>query len=280
PAHIFDLHRFPLKWRATCVKNQRNRGTCVAFGITAAVETKIADEAWLALTLLSLTLFHGLSMTPLWENFAPGGQSLLKWMALTLGTPRLLNFTIAMAALILLPIALYALACFIAARWAGDGTRPGRLFQAYAMSLLPVALAYHLAHNAMHILMEGGAIVPLLSDPLGDGSNHFGTASMHVGSLVSDSVLWTLQVLLILIGHVFGLAVAHRIGHRLHASPKAARRSLIPIPAVMVAISLCGLWLMHLDMNMRVGRMRHAGALPPRPLSQAALPGRTLRGVL
>ncbi|MDH5675043.1 MAG: C1 family peptidase, partial [Myxococcales bacterium] len=42
PAHIFDLHRFPLKWRATCVKNQRNRGTCVAFGITAAVETKIA----------------------------------------------------------------------------------------------------------------------------------------------------------------------------------------------------------------------------------------------
>ncbi|MDH5673348.1 MAG: 4Fe-4S binding protein [Myxococcales bacterium] len=214
-----------------------------------------SDEAWLALTLLSLTLFHGLSMTPLWENFAPGGQSLLKWMALTLGTPRLLNFSIAMAALTLLPIALYALACFIAARWAGDGTRPGRLFQAYAMSLLPVALAYHLAHNAMHILMEGGAIVPLLSDPLGDGSDHFGTASMHVGSLVGDSVLWTLQVALILIGHLFGLTVAHRIGHRLHASPKAARRSLIPIPAVMVAISLCGLWLMHLDMNMRVGRM-------------------------
>src|SRR5262249_50735038 len=28
PTNLFAKHRFPLKWRATCVKNQGNRGTC------------------------------------------------------------------------------------------------------------------------------------------------------------------------------------------------------------------------------------------------------------
>lgn len=213
------------------------------------------DEAWLALMLLSLTLFHGLSMTPAWENYAPGGQSLLKWLGLTLGTPKIASFSLAMVVAVLAPIGLYALCCKLAARWAGDGVPTRTLFVAYAYSLLPIALFYHLAHNLMHLLMEGGGVVPLLSDPLGDGSDYLGTATTHVGSLVSDHALWLMQVGLVVIGHIYGIVVAHRIGHRVHADARAARRSLIPIPAVMVAISICGLWLMHMDMNMRVGRM-------------------------
>lgn len=43
---------FPLRWRATCVKNQARRGTCVAFGIAAAVETAVAvkHNRWLNLS--------------------------------------------------------------------------------------------------------------------------------------------------------------------------------------------------------------------------------------
>ena len=107
----------------------------------------------------------------------------------------------------------------------------------------------------MHLLMEGGQALPLLSDPLGRGANYLGTAQLHVGALVSDEVLWLMQVGLIVIGHVYGIVVAHRIGHRLHSDPRAARRSLVPLPAAMVAISIAGLWLMHMDMNMRMGRM-------------------------
>ena len=213
------------------------------------------DQAWLALSLLALTLFHGLSMTPAWENFAPGESSILKWMAVTLGTPRIVNFSAAMVLAIALPVGLYWACCALSARWAGQGVSAKRLFVNYSYSLLPVALFYHLAHNLMHLLMEGGAIVPLLSDPLGAGNDYFGTAQMHVGSLIGDQPLAVMQVGLILVGHVFGIMAAHRVGHRLYQDRKAAFRSLATMPVMMVLISVGGLWLMHMDMNMRVGRM-------------------------
>ncbi|MCA9540889.1 MAG: hypothetical protein KC620_18440, partial [Myxococcales bacterium] len=121
-------------------------------------------------------------------------------------------------------------------------------------ALLPVALFYHLAHNLMHLLMEGGALVPLLSDPMGDGSNYLGTAGIHIGHLLPESVVWYLQLGLILIGHLFGVVVAHRISRRLFADRRHALRSLLPMTTVMVAVSVAGLTLMALDMSMKLGR--------------------------
>ena len=64
-----------------------------------------------------------------------------------------------------------------------------------------------------------------------------------------------MQVLLILVGHVFGVTVAHRISRRLFSDRGQAWRSLVPMLVMMVALSVCGLWLMSLDMNHRMGRM-------------------------
>lgn len=219
------------------------------------IRTPRRDEAWLALVLLVLTLFHGLTMTPAWEDLRPGQDSLLKWMSVTFGTSSTVNFTVAMAFICAAPIGLYWLCCRLGAYLGGEGVTPGRLFVSYAYSLLPVALFYHLAHNLMHLLMEGGEIVPLVSDPMGDGSNYLGTASAHVGHLVAESTMWYAQVSLILIGHIFGIIVAHRIGRGLYKTRRAASLGSLPMLALMIAISIGGLYLMHLDMNMRIGRM-------------------------
>ena len=213
------------------------------------------DEAWLALVLLVLTLFHGLTMTPVWEDFRPGETSLLKWMAVTFGTGKVVNFTAAMAVICTVPIGLYWLTCRIGAKLGGEGVSVRKLFANYAYALLPVALFYHLAHNLMHLLMEGGEVVPLLSDPMGDGSDYLGTAGAHVGHLVAESTMWYGQVGLILIGHIFGIVVAHRISRKLFESRRAAALGALPMLALMIAISVGGLYLMHLDMNMRIGRM-------------------------
>jgi hypothetical protein len=66
--------------------------------------------------------------------------------------------------------------------------------------------------------------------------------------------IWLMQVILVCIGHVFGVTVAHRISRRMFTDPAWAKRSLIPMTTVMVLLSVGGLWLMSLDMNMR-GRM-------------------------
>lgn len=217
------------------------------------------DEAWLAVVLLSLTLFHGLSMTPVWEGFAPGSASILKGLQLGLGVSRTASFTIAMVVACALPVGLYSLCCVVAARWAGAGRpeapRARELFVRYAYSLLPIALFYHLAHNLMHLLMEGGEAVPLLSDPMGTGADYLGTRGVQVGGLVSETTLGALQVGLILVGHVFGVLVAHRLGRGLYDDPRARTRSLVPMTAMMILLSVAGLSLMHMDMNMRLGRM-------------------------
>ncbi len=41
---IWSNYDFPLKYRATCVKNQASRGTCVSFGISGAVEAAISKK--------------------------------------------------------------------------------------------------------------------------------------------------------------------------------------------------------------------------------------------
>jgi hypothetical protein len=217
---------------------------------------KRPDEAWLCITLLTLTLFHGMSMTTAWENFLPGEPSLMKWMGTTFGTGRVFNFSLGMVALCAIPIALYELSCKAATYLTrGAGVTHREIFLAYSYSLLPVALFYHLAHNAMHLLMEGGSIVPALSDPRGRGEDWFGTADVTLGHLVADTTVWWIQIALIVIGHVVGITVAHRISRRLFSDPKMATRSLVPMMVVMVLISIVGLSLMVLDMNMRVGRM-------------------------
>ncbi|MCA9716138.1 MAG: 4Fe-4S binding protein [Myxococcales bacterium] len=244
-----------------CVKSCDRHN--VAFNIRPIADdlsrpTTRADEAWMCVILLSLTLFHGFSMTTAWENHAPGSMSLIKWMGVTFGTASEVNFTIGMLAVVLIPVSLYWLSCVVASRLVRSTVSAWDLFLQYSFALLPVALFYHLAHNAMHLFAEGGAIVPMLSDPLGTGADYFGTRGMHVGALLSDQTLWYLQIALIVFGHLVGIVVAHRLSRSMFSGPsrtKDATRSLVPMLVIMVLISVAGLSLMALDMNMRVGRM-------------------------
>jgi len=212
------------------------------------------DEAWLALVLLALTAFHGLSMTPVWQDHAPGASDIVSLLQTTLAVSETAAFTLGMAAVMALPIGAYALAIRATVALT-EGVAFRELFVTIAPSVLPVALFYHLAHNAMHLLMEGQDIVPALSDPLGRGWDLFGTAGMHLEPLMGQEAVWAIQVALIVIGHLFGVTVSHRIARRLFPDKRMATRSLLPLLGMMIALSIGGLWLMHLDMNMRMGRM-------------------------
>lgn len=214
------------------------------------------DEAWLALTLLSLTAFHGLSMTPAWLNYEPGTADMVGWIRETAGVGSLGAFTVGMAGVMALPVLAHTVSSALAAAWVKDsGVGFRQIFVAYAYAVLPVALFYHLAHNTMHLFMEGQELISRVSDPMGTGANWFGTATWHLEPLLSEQTTWLLQVLLILVGHVFGVLVAHRIAKRLFADRRLATRSLVPMLVMMVSLSVGGLWLMSLDMNMRMGRM-------------------------
>jgi len=211
------------------------------------------DEAYLALLMLSITGFHGLTMTPNWAR-------LTGWLSRSLSLGNLLAFSLGMTLLMLLPILVYAALIGLSYTLGNSARSSGprsyhEYFVRYAYALLPIALFYHLAHNLEHLLMEGPKVVALLSDPFGWNWNVFGTANWRIPPLVSLDVLWIIQVGLVLIGHVYSLWIAHHTSRQLFPDLASARRSQLPMLAAMIAFSVFSLWLLKQPMEMRTSAM-------------------------
>jgi hypothetical protein len=77
-------------------------------------------------------------------------------------------------------------------------------------SLVPIAFAYLLAHYFSLFVYQGEAVVYLVSDPLGNGSDFFGTATVGIDyGLISATAIWYVQVVALVSSHVAALLVAH-----------------------------------------------------------------------
>ena len=112
-------------------------------------------------------------------------------------------------------------------------------------SLVPIAVAYHLAHYVSLLATTGQFIIPLASDPFGWGWNLFGTRRHAVDlGIVSPAVYWYGAVALIVIGHVLAVIVAHVEATRRFASHRAALLSQLPMLVLMVAYTSLSLWIM------------------------------------
>jgi YHS domain-containing protein len=209
------------------------------------------DEAYLALLMLSITGFHGLTMTPNWGR-------LTEWLSSSLSLGNLLAFSVGMTLLMLAPILVYAALVrfsFSLGAGANGGLTFHDYFVRYAYALLPIALFYHLAHNMEHLLMEGPKVVALISDPFGWNWNVLGTAHWTIPPLVSLDLLWIVQVVLVLVGHVYSLWIAHHTSRQLFPDRVLAHRSQLPMLAAMIAFSIFSLWLLKQPMEMRTSAM-------------------------
>lgn len=203
------------------------------------------DEGYLAVIMLSMSAFHGLTMTPAWDQ-------IVTWIQRATGVGWLGAFSIGMAGVLVLPLLIYYGICWVMKRLAGDREHSTRfLFIRFAYSLLPIALFYHLAHNLQHIFYEGMKLVRVASDPFGLGWNLFGTATMAVHAMIPVRAGWTIQVALILVGHVYGIYIAHRVAATLYGNSRAATLSQLPMLVAMMLFSFQSLWLVAQPMVMR-----------------------------
>ena len=65
----------------------------------------------------------------------------------------------------------------------------------FVHTLAPIAVAYVIAHYFSLLAFQGQAMAFLSSDPLGDGSDLFGTASSTIDyNVVSAQGIWYVQV--------------------------------------------------------------------------------------
>jgi hypothetical protein len=129
---------------------------------------------------------------------------------------------------------------------AGGGGAPLRtLASAYVYTLVPIAIAYQVAHYYTYLLIQGQSIISHASDPFGWGWNLFGTAHYEPRiDLISAAFVWYSQVALIVGGHVAAVYLAHLVSLRYYASAKLALRSQIPLLALMILYTVSSLWIL------------------------------------
>jgi hypothetical protein len=121
----------------------------------------------------------------------------------------------------------------------------GRLAAAYVYSLVPIAIAYQMAHYYTYLLIQGQAIIALISDPFGWGWNLFGTAHHQINpGLIGADTVWYSQVALIVTGHVIAVYLSHVAALRLLRDPKLAMRSQYPMLALMILYTTFSLWIL------------------------------------
>jgi hypothetical protein len=115
----------------------------------------------------------------------------------------------------------------------------------FVFSLVPIAIAYHLAHYLSYLLMAGQLIIPLASDPLGRGWDLFFTAGYQIDiTIIGAKSVWHSAVVAIVVGHVIAVGVAHCVSLQVFDSPRAARRSQYPMLVLMVAYTMVSLWIL------------------------------------
>jgi len=127
------------------------------------------------------------------------------------------------------------------------GSPPVRdLARSFAHTLIPIALAYLVAHYfSAFLYQEQAQFTYILSDPLGHGSDLFGTAGGGINyGIVGSNTVWYVQVAALVIGHVVALTLAHDRALGVYDSVRNASRSQYFMLAVMVAFTCFGLFLL------------------------------------
>jgi hypothetical protein len=184
------------------------------------------------LVALGSTTFDGSSRTVAWTN----------WTADLGGFVRTAAFTAGMLVVIGSVTLAYLIAMRAAARVVGRHWRS--LALRFAHSLVPIVLAYVVAHYFSFLVLEGQLGLVRLSDPFGAGWNLFGTDDWVINlALLSPTTIWYVQVAAIVIGHVGGVVVAHDRAIALF-DRAAAVRTQYALLAVMILFTASGLLIL------------------------------------
>jgi hypothetical protein len=193
---------------------------------------------------IGTTSFDGFSNGSLWADVSPdltdffsklgaGPQTATQWAA-----------TVGLGGAILVVSGFYRLGVR-GMQTVGEGHSASELAGRFAHTLIPIAFAYAVAHYFSLLVFQGQAAGYLASDPLGDGTNLFGTAKASIDlNLISSNTIWYVQVGALVTGHVCGLILAHDRAIALYRKPRDAVRSQYWMLVVMVGFTSLGLWLL------------------------------------
>ncbi len=199
----------------------------------------------LVIMIIGTTSFDGFSNGPAWGNLGPDLTSLFRDIGFGQGTALEIAFTLGLVAVVLIVAGMYRLGVIGMSTIDPQGASTQELAARFAHTLVPIGLAYVVAHYFSLLAYEGQRMAYLISDPLGTGANVFGTHNATVDyTWISATAIWYVQVAALVIGHVAGLVLAHERALVSFGDSQVATRSQYWMLVVMIAFTSLGLWLL------------------------------------
>jgi hypothetical protein len=197
------------------------------------------------LLLLSSVLYDGALATPEWSALEGAVAAHFTPLA-AFGDYKLMAIrTAGLAAFWLVFFGAYVGVSAIMSAVTARHLSPLAVARSFALTLVPIAIGYHLAHYLTFLLIQGQYIIPLASDPFGFGWNLFGTAGYRVDIAIVDArFAWYTAVTAILLGHVAAVYLAHIKAVAVLDSRGAALRSQVPLTALMVGYTFVSLTIL------------------------------------
>ncbi len=196
-------------------------------------------------TAIGTTSFDGFQGGAAWGDLAPRLTTSLRDIGFSQGTALELAFTIGLLSAVAIVSGLFWLGVTGMRRESGNALSAPELAGRFAHSLAPIALAYVVAHYFSLLVYDGQRVGYLVSDPLGQGDNFFGTSGATVDyGWIGSTAIWYVQVAALVLGHVAGLILAHDRALVTFKQSRTATRSQYWMLAVMIAFTSLGLWLL------------------------------------
>ncbi len=242
----------------------RGEGFAILFGYIARIAPLVSRERLIRLRLpltglagaepipgsvlfiavaLGSVGFDGYGRTTAWQNLVARVEG--PYILNSPGTGELLVTGLNLLGLvtaITIVLVAFLTACAVA-RSMVEAPRP--LAPEFALSLVPIALVYAVAHYFSLFVIQGQYVVPLLSDPFGKGWDIFGSADVRPNiAVLGANTIWYVQASSLVLGHVAGLVVAHDRAVAIFKEREDALRSQYAILALMVVYTVGGLWLL------------------------------------
>ena len=193
------------------------------------------------IVMLSTVTFDGLMATPLWQRL----ESALYVALPMFGDSRLAIInTFGLLGFCVASIAVYRLVATLIARASGNRITPDETARAFVMTLVPISIAYLVAHYLSYFLIQGQLLIRLASDPFGFGWNLLGTARFRPDiGIVGARFVWYTSLVAIVLGHVAAVSLAHIVALRRFGDRHLAIRSQYPMLVLMIAYTMMSLWI-------------------------------------
>jgi hypothetical protein len=182
--------------------------------------------------LFGSTAFDSFADSTVWVRFIQSTELPVN----ALNNLALLGFCVAVGAI-------FALGCIQTG--IGDDLERHQLPNQFAHSVVPIIVGYIFAHYLTYLVEVGQTTLIQASDPLSNGSNVLGTGDWSVNYWLSlhPTLLASLKVLFVVLGHVVGVIAAHERAVRI-LPRRHQLTGQLPLLFAMVAFTVGGLYLL------------------------------------